>query len=115
MRNLTMLMAVTLLWAAHAVRADQDNVLSYRVTTIDYPGFRGTTSVTGISDSERVIGAFSAPATQFTYGFVEFRGGFSLLPTAPCESAHCDTTPLAINSRGDVAGEFSPDATHRSV
>ena len=33
----------------------------------------------------------------------------------PAASAHCDTTPLAINSKGDIAGEFSDAAEHRAV
>jgi uncharacterized membrane protein len=87
----------------------------YVVTSIDYPGFRGTTIVTGTNDAGRIVGGFSVPGTAYAYGFSELAGKYSLLPSAPCQRSRCETTPLAINSRGDVAGEFSDDLQHRAV
>jgi hypothetical protein len=87
----------------------------YVVTSIDYPGFRGTTIVTGTNDAGRIVGGFSVPGTAYAYGFSEIGGKFSLLPSAPCQRSFCETTPLAINSRGDIAGEFSDDLQHRAV
>jgi hypothetical protein len=114
--GVAMLCVAPVTWADHGGQDHgNDDVVTYSVATIDYPGFRGTTTVNGVSDSERVVGAFTAPATQFGYGFLEFHGQFSLLPSGPCRSAHCDTTPLAVNSSGEIAGEFSEDPTHRSV
>lgn len=131
MRNLTVSVGLAMLCVAPAVWADHGGggdggggdgggdhgggPVTYSVATIDYPGFRGTTTVSGVSDSALVVGAFTVPSTQFGYGFREFRGRFSLLPSASCRGAHCDTTPLAVNSQGTIAGEFSEDPTHRSV
>lgn len=116
MRKLTMIAAIGgLCLVSSAEAAHVANKAAYSVATIDYPGFRGTTTANGISNSQRVVGAFSVPSTQYGYGFIEFQGRFALLPSAPCRSGHCDTTPLAINSQGEIAGEFSQDPTHRSV
>jgi hypothetical protein len=87
----------------------------YVVTSIDYPGFGGTTIVTGTNDSGRIVGGFSVPGTPYAYGFSEIGGKYSLLPSAPCQRSRCETTPLTINSRGDIAGEFSDDLQHRAV
>lgn len=122
MRNLTMSVGIAMLCMAPAVWADHGDgdhgdgdAVTYSVATIDYPGFRGTTTVSGVSDSALIVGSFTVPTTQFGYGFLESRGRFFLLPSASCRSAHCDTTPLAVNSHGTIAGEFSEDPTHRSV
>ncbi|MBV8742961.1 MAG: hypothetical protein JOZ12_14325 [Sinobacteraceae bacterium] len=87
----------------------------YTVTTVDYPGFAGYTMVNGINDAGRVVGDFSIPGTQLTYGFSRSGAPFSLLPSVPCTTPVCETTPLAINARGDVAGEFSNNVAHRQV
>jgi uncharacterized membrane protein len=87
----------------------------YVITPIDYPGFRGTTIVTGVNNAGRTVGGFSVPGTAYAYGFSELAGNYSVLPSAPCQRSRCETTPLAINSRGDIAGEFSDDLQHRSV
>jgi hypothetical protein len=123
MRIYSMIACIALLYASHGVRArdhgdpngDHGATRQYTVVTIDYPGFRGTTTVDGINSAGRIVGGFTVPSTQFAFGFTEFRSVFSLLPSAPCASAHCDTTPLAINSRGDIAGEFSDNIAHRAV
>jgi uncharacterized membrane protein len=105
------IVGVVLLWASHAATAAGQ----YTVTSIDYPGFRGTTIVTGINNAGRTVGGFSVPGTGYAYGFSESGGKYSLLPSAPCQRSRCETTPLAINSRGDIAGEFSDDLQHRTV
>jgi uncharacterized membrane protein len=87
----------------------------YVVTTVDYPGFSGYTMVNGINDAGRLVGDFAIPGTQLTYGFSRAGAPFSLLPSVPCTTAVCETTPLAINAHGDVAGEFSNNAAHRQV
>lgn len=111
MRTRPVIIGVLLLWASYAALADTQ----YIVTSIDYPGFRGTTIVTGANDAGRIVGGFSVPGTQYAYGFSEIGGKYSLLPSAPCLQSRCETTPLAINSRGDIAGEFSDDIQHRAV
>lgn len=87
----------------------------YTVTTVDYPGFAGYTMVNGINDAGRLVGDFSIPGTQLTYGFARSGAPFSLLPSVPCTTAVCETTPLAINARGDIAGDFSDNVAHRQV
>lgn len=111
MRTDTVIVGVLLLSAAHVASAAR----KYVVTSIDYPGFRGTTIVTGVNNSGRTVGGFSVPGTAYAYGFTESAGRYSLLPSAPCQRSRCETTPLAINSRGDIAGEFSDDLQHRAV
>jgi hypothetical protein len=127
MRNLARAVGLALLCAVHAVKADHGGghgggggddgkaKVSYKVATTDYPGFQGTTTLGGLSDSGQVVGSFTTAAGQFGYGFVETRGRFSLLPVAPCQGTRCDTTPLAVNTHGVIAGEFSEDAAHRGV
>ena len=111
MRTGPMIAGVLLLSAARVGSAAEQ----YVVTAIDYPGFKGTTIVTGANDGGRIVGGFSVPGTSYAYGFSQFEGKYSLLPSAPCQRSRCETTPLAINSRGDVAGEFSDDIQHRAV
>ncbi len=87
----------------------------YQVTTVNYPGYGKSTTVTGIDHSGRVIGSFSVPGTSYAYGFTLTGGQYSLLPNPPCRATRCESIPYAINSRGDIAGEFSDDVFHRQV
>ena len=110
MRNHPIAVGTALLWLWYTAAAAQ-----YTIQTIDYPGFQGTTVATGINHAGRIVGAFSVPGTQDSYGFTGLLGTYSLLPSAACQTVRCEMTPLAINARGDIAGEFSDNIDHRAV
>lgn len=114
MRSYSMIIGIGLLWASQAIQAEPGQSGQYTVTPIDFPGSAGTTMVTGTNDGGAVIGGFTS-SSQHTRGFIRLLGIYSWLPSPACKTAVCDTTPLAINSLGDIAGEFSDDVQHRAV
>ncbi len=115
MRNHLAILTLALPWFWHVSDAAPKAIQQYAIETIDYPGFQGTTVAAAINDAGRIVGAFSVPGTQDSYGFSYWHGAFALLPSAACQTAHCEMNPLAINSRGDIAGEFSDSIDHRAV
>jgi uncharacterized membrane protein len=110
MRVHRVVMTAVSFFAAGAVQAS-----GYQVTTVNYPGYGKSTTVTGIDHSGRVIGSFSVPGTSYAYGFSQMGSHYALLPDPPCRATRCESIPYAINSRGDIAGEFSDDILHRQV
>jgi probable HAF family extracellular repeat protein len=67
---------------------------------IDAPGGSGSTQVTGINDSDSVVGFWSAGAT---HGFVDAAGTFSPIDVPGTNL----TVPLGINHQGIVVGFFN--------
>lgn len=80
----------------------------YSVSTVDFPGAEGRTSIAAINAEGRVVGTYGVSGTRDSFGFSEKSGTVTAIGNnLPCEATRCRTAAALINASGDIAGQFS--------